>query len=201
MEGNYIEFSLTTVQVICMEILLLAVCEFSPLSSFLSRKLCHCGSGILMLQLDPSDPLARYFVYSVVVSSLIMVWEMVPFQFRYSERRDIGISIYLIIVCLFFYFQLPLHIVRPIFFADPMGAIVGKTLTNNHIYNPVWINNKTVGGSFAVFFTCYLSLTFGDALQRLFLSVFVALGEGLSSKYDNLLITLVVIIGYELLES
>ena len=192
-------YELTTTQVICLEITLLAICEFAPISPFLSRKLCHCGSGILMLQLNAADPLARWFVYSVVVSSLAMVWEMLPYQFRYSERRDVGISIYLVIVFSFFYFQLPLHIVKPIFFADPLGAIVGKTLTKNHIFNPAWINKKTVGGSTAVFIACYFSLTFGDTLQKLALSLVVALAEGLSAKYDNLLITLVVLLGYSII--
>lgn len=188
--------SLTTVQIICIEVTLLAICEFAPISPFLSRKLCHCGSGVLMLLLDPSEPLARWFVYSVVISSLAMVWEMLPFQFRYSERRDVGISIYLVIVFMFFYLQLPLHIVRPIFFADPLGAIVGKSLTNSNIFNPPWIGKKTVGGSSAVFIACYFSLTFGNDIQKLALSLLVTLAEGLSAKFDNLLITLVVILGY-----
>ena len=122
-----------------------------------------------------------------------MVWEVAPFQFRYSSAQDVGISIYLIIVCSFFYLQLPLVIVRPIFFADPMGAVVGKTLTNKGIYNPAWINSKTIGGSLAVFIACYLSLSFGNHMEKLIISVIVAVAEGVSSKYDNLLITLVVI--------
>ena len=130
-----------------------------------------------------------------------MVWEIAPFKFRYSESRDVGISIYLVIVCLFFYFQLPLLIVRPIFYADPMGAIVGKTLTKNGFHNPAWINKKTVGGSLAVFVTCYLSLAFGNTFEKLVLSIVVALAEGLSLKYDNLLITLVVIAGHEFVKA
>ena len=38
-----------------------------------NRKLCHAVSGVMMLHLDMEDWMARYFVYSVAASSLIMV--------------------------------------------------------------------------------------------------------------------------------
>ena len=123
-----------------------------PISPFLARKLCHVGSGIMMLQLDPSDYLARWFVYAVAISSLMMVWEVIPFQFRYSRSKDIGISMYLVIVVMFFYTQMPLHIIQPVFYADPMGAIVGKALTKLiPSFNPQWIGKKTVGQSSNLF--------------------------------------------------
>ena len=59
----------------------------------------------MMLFLDPADPLARYFVYAVVISSLMMVWELgAPFKFRYAQTRDIGITVYLVFS--FFFFKL-----------------------------------------------------------------------------------------------
>ena len=189
----------TTIHWILFELTLLAICEFAPISPFLARKLCHIGSGIMMLQLDQTDYLARWFVYSVAFGSLIMVWEMgIPFQFRYSKSRDIGISIYLVIVVLFFYFQVPLHIIQPVFYADPMGALVGKGLTKLQVYNPAWIGTKTIGGTIAVFIASLLSLTFGTIQEKSLISLLAALAEGISLEYDNLMIAAVVLLGYNI---
>lgn len=192
------EFS--TIHWIAFEIILLAICEFAPISPFLARKLCHVGSGIMMLQLDPSDSLARWFVYAVAVSSLLMVWEVgVPFQFRYSRSRDVGISMYLVIVVIFFYTQMPLHIIQPVFYADPMGAIVGKGLTKlNTNFNPQWIGKKTVGGTLAVFITSIITLTYGTLFQKIIIGFLSALVEAISLDYDNIMIAAVVFAGYKM---
>ena len=192
------EFS--TTHWIAFEVTLLAICEFAPISPFLARKLCHVGSGMMMLQLDPSDSLARWFVYAVAVSSLLMVWEVgLPFQFRYSRSRDVGMTLYLVIVVIFFYTQMPLHIIQPIFYADPMGAIVGKGLTKlNPNFNPKWIGNKTVGGTMAVFITSIITLTYGTMLQKILIGFLSALVEGISLDYDNIMIATVVFVGYKI---
>ena len=189
---------LSTEYWIIFELLLLTICEFAPISPFLARKLCHIGSGLMMLQLDASDALARWFVYTVALSSLLMVWEIgVPYQFRYSKPRDIGISIYLVIVVIFFYTQMPLNIIQPVFYADPLGAIIGKGLTNLKLYNPTWIGKKTVGGTAAVFVASYLTLTYGTYIQKLVIAFLAAIAEGISLEYDNLMITAVVLSAYK----
>jgi len=191
---------LSTIHWILFELLLLAICEFAPISPFAARKLCHIGSGIMMLQLDASDYLARWFVYSVAVGSLLMLWEMgVPFQFRYSKSRDVGMSIYLVIVVIFFYTQVPLHIIQPVFYADPLGAIVGKGLTKLKFYNPAWIGQKTIGGTMAVFVASALTLTYGTLLQKILIALLAALVEGVSLEYDNLMITAVVVAAYNII--
>ena len=152
----------------------------------------------MMLQLDQNDKLARWFVYCVAVSSLMMVWEVIPFQFRYSKEKDVGISIYLMIVTIFFYAQLPLNIIQPVFYADPLGAIVGKGLTKLKIYNPAWIGQKTVGGTVAVFIATILSLNFGTLPQKILLGALAAFVEGISLEYDNLMITAVILSGYHI---
>ena len=189
----------TTTQWIIFEVILLSICEFAPISPFLARKLCHVGSGIMMLQLDPSDYLARWFVYAVAISSLMMVWEVIPFQFRYSRSKDIGISMYLVIVVMFFYTQMPLHIIQPVFYADPMGAIVGKALTKLiPSFNPQWIGKKTVGGTLAVFITSIITLTYGTLFQKILIGTVSALVEAISLDYDNIMIAAVVITGYKI---
>ena len=63
----------------------------------------------MMLHLDMSDWMARYFVYSVAVSSLMMVWQLgTNYNFRFSRTRDVGVSVYLCVVVAFFYTQSPL---------------------------------------------------------------------------------------------
>ncbi|CAD7961987.1 unnamed protein product [Amoebophrya sp. A25] len=161
-----------------------------------TRTLAFTASGLMMLFLDPADPLARYFVYAVVVSSLMMVWELgAPFKFRYAQTRDVGITVYLIIVAIFFYLQTPLSIIRPVFFADPCGAVVGKWLSAR-IRNPAWIGKKTVGGTLAVFTAGYFSLAFGSPIERLFIAAVIAFAEGMSAAYDNLFIAAVVLVSY-----
>ena len=50
---------LPTAPLILLELVILGFCEFGPLSDFGARKLTHSSSGLLMLHLDPADPLAR----------------------------------------------------------------------------------------------------------------------------------------------
>ena len=188
---------LPTIPLILAELLILAFCEFGPLTNFGARKLCHSFSGFMMLHLDSADPLARYLVYSVAVSSLIMVWEIgINFRFRYAKPRDVGISVYLIIVVIFFYNQIPLEIIKPVFFADPLGALVGRYLTEQGYTNPRWVGEKTVGGTCAVFLSTLATLGFGSWGEKFGLSVVVAIAEGLSKDFDNLFIAAIVICGY-----
>lgn len=192
--------TIETWQLILFQVVLLVVCEYGPFSPFVARKGVHTFSGLMMLQLDPTDWVARWFVYAVVVSSLAMVWDVAPVKFRYAKPHDVGITVYLLIVGIFFYTQLSLSIIRPVFFADPCGAIVGKYLSAKRgVWNPCWIGEKTVGGTAAVFVVAFLTLSFGTQLQKLLLSALVAFVEGVSKEYDNLLIALVVLTGYAIL--
>ena len=74
----------------------------------------------------------------------------IKFKFRYASTRDIGISVYLVLVVVFFYNQLPLEIIKPVFFADPLGALVGRQLTESRLWNPAWTGKKSF--SFIIIF-------------------------------------------------
>lgn len=188
---------LPTIPLIILEVIVLLFCEFGPISQFLARKICHAFSGVMMLHLDMEDWMARYFVYSVVASTLVMVWQVgVNFNFRFSTTRDIGVSVYLGIVTCFFYTQTPLEIINPVFLSDPLGAIVGKSLNQLNIYNPKWIKDKTLGGSLAVFGATLLTLSYGSWYYRLLVSFIVTIVEGITLQFDNLFITLTVVTGY-----
>jgi hypothetical protein len=106
--------------IIVVQTLLIVVLQFSPsfTSEFGARKMCHAGSGALMLALDPQQWEARWFVYSVVATSLLMTWVPALPAFRFARtKQDVGISIYLVLVWFWFYQQLDLAIVAPMFFA------------------------------------------------------------------------------------
>merc|ERR1711963_560819 len=106
---------------------------------------------------------------------------------------------YLVLVVVFFYNQLPLEIIKPVFFADPLGALVGRQLTESGLWNPAWTGKKTIGVSLAVFFATIATLTFGSRAQKLALSLLVALAEGLSFDYDSLFIAALVIAGHNVI--
>ncbi len=108
-----------------MQTALLGVLQFAPrlLNDFNARKVCHSVSGLLMMQLDPHDGVARCYVYAVVLVSLSLTWvDAMPCLRFARKKRDTGISIYLCIVALWFYLELPIAVMAPMFFADPSGA-------------------------------------------------------------------------------
>mmetsp|Transcript_81822 Transcript_81822/g.128865 ORF Transcript_81822/g.128865 Transcript_81822/m.128865 type:complete len:208 (+) Transcript_81822:48-671(+) len=191
--------SLPTWQVIVVQTFLLGFLQFGDKvlpDNFIARKTCHAGSGALMLLLDPTDALARYFVYLVVVTSLSMTWKVWPSflpTFRFGQDYDAGITGYLAIVGTWFYMQNPVRVLAPLFFADPAGAVCGKYFTKKGL-NKNWYENKSIMGSLAVFLFAYLSLSTASTQRRVVLAFLCMLAEALGGKtYDNLAIASVVI--------
>ncbi|CAK9037814.1 unnamed protein product [Durusdinium trenchii] len=192
------------------ECCLLAFLEKSTqtLSNFQARKICHAGTGLMLLQLDSREEFVRYFVYVIAVVSLAMTWEIHPKlkPFRFGKSRDIGMTVYMIVAVIWFALELPIHVLAPMFFADPMGAVVGKYLSSmkdKGIVNPVWWNRggvtKTLGGSAAVL--AFTVITFAGPAslwQRLLVGVVAMLAEAIGGAYDNLLLVMVVV-GFRML--
>jgi hypothetical protein len=184
------------------ETCLLIFLEFGPrvITDFFARKICHAGSGALMLLLDPTDWRARYFVYLVVLSSLAMTWNLAPGikPFRFGSSRDVGITVYLLLVGIWFYLQYAPQVLAPVFFADPGGAVVGKTVDKYAPHwNLQWCGRKTICGSAAVFMLALLSLPGSlPVLPRLTIAAFATLGEAVGGAYDNLLVALVSVGGW-----
>lgn len=151
-----------------------------------------------MLLLDPTDPIARYYVYAVVATSLAMTWKVWPSflpTFRFGEDYDVGITAYLTIVASWFYSQRPVRTLAPLFFADPAGAVVGKFMTKRGL-NRNWYENKSVMGTLAVFAFALLSLDVSDIRRRVLLAFLCAMAEALGGKtWDNVAIAAVVIGG------
>lgn len=165
-------------------------------SAFAARKACHAGSGALMLLLDPEEWIARWYVYGVVVTSLGMTWKLLPTwvpPFRFGADYDAGITIYLMIVAVWFYLQRPVHALAPLFFADPSGAVVGKFCTRRG-FNMNWWQNKSVMGSLAVLVVAFASIDAPSRSARAGLAVLCMLAEAFGGKtFDNAVIAVVVV--------
>ena len=169
-------------------------------STFAARKLCHAGCGLGIMCLDSQYLISRYFVWAIAAGSILMTWNLSPLPpFRFSRERDVGITLYLLLVSTWFALQLPALLLAPLFFADPAGAVVGKALSR-HLgprWNPAWVDQKTIGGSCAVFALTWLTITYDcSPLQRCALAALATLAEAVGGEYDNLAIGAVVLFGW-----
>ena len=170
------------------------------LSAFGARKLCHAGSGIILMLLNCEEfQVCRFFIYAVSCVSLAMNWEVFPLlpNFWFGVPRDKGITLYLVLVSVWVFLGRPLRVLAPVFLADPAGAVVGKYITGAFPrWNRKWIGQKTLAGSFAVFTVTYLTTLDNpeNPMPRLLVAWLACLGEAVGGAYDNLVIALVVII-------
>ena len=152
-----------------------------------------------MMLLDCSIPLCRFFIYSVAVVSLVINWEVFPQvlpNFWFGRPRDIGITVYLLLVSGWVAGGLSLRILAPVFLADPAGAVVGRWASEKFgKRNPRWLGEKTVAGSVAVFVLTFLSLYSPAALpSRLAVAALATVGEAVGGAFDNLTIAMIVIV-------
>ena len=150
--------------------------------------------------LDSTLPSNKHFVYLVSLSSILMTWNLLPLlpPFRFSRPNDVGITAYLLLVSLWFSLSLPPSLLRPLFFADPAGAVVGKFFTSRFPrLNPAWLGAKTVLGSLSVAAVTYLTLPFpASASLRLAVSAAAAVAEAVGGEYDNLALGAAVLAGW-----
>merc|ERR1719188_2317146 len=112
--------------------------------------------------LDSRQAESRAAVWSSAVLGAAMTWNLlqgvgIP-RFRFAREYDVGMTVYLVLVSVWFFAALPVAALSPMFFADPAGAVVGKYLTRNGFTNPAWYQKKTVGGSLAVFIFLVITL-------------------------------------------
>jgi len=183
----------------CIVVWIVALELATPLSQFAARKLCHAGCGLGIMLLDSTHAHSRFFVWAVAAGSIAMTWNLSPLPpFRFSRPRDVGITVYLLLVSLWFFLQMPSSILAPLFFADPAGAVVGKACSKylGH-WNPAWYDKKTFAGTMAVFVLTYASITFRcSTVGRLRIASVAAVAEGVGGDYDNLAIAVVVLVGW-----
>eukprot|EP00921_Rhytidocystis_pertsovi_P011541 GHVQ01018655.1.p1 GENE.GHVQ01018655.1~~GHVQ01018655.1.p1 ORF type:complete len:279 (+),score=57.06 GHVQ01018655.1:645-1481(+) len=80
-------------------------------------------------------------------------WREMLMPLRFGAIKDIGITIYLMIVMEWSLLRLPMSALAPAFFADPIAAIVGSYATPRIPLYPG--AHKTLFGSLAAFLTAY----------------------------------------------
>jgi len=167
----------------CSIPLLLFVQLNTILHPWQSRKVLHIGTGTLFILSDVYDWKVRFGIYTVsIVCSLIACFfsHAVPI----SDKNDTGIIAYLALCSFAAFMQIPFSLIAPMFFADPAGALVGKTFQSPTVYG-----KKTALGSLAVFLVAYLSLPGVYSWPERAIHAFViCIVELLSGKFDNALI-------------
>jgi dolichol kinase len=147
------------------------------LPSWGSRKVLHMGTGSLLALVDPSDPLLQPAVYAVTTLFVALVWVR---NLHISEVRDVGIINYLLFCSVCVALHIPFTHVLPLFYADPMGAVVGRTVAS-----PKLVGSKSIAGTLAVFATAALTAaerTWTDALAS---AATIAAIELFAGKWDN----------------
>ena len=128
-----------------------------------------------------------------------MTWEVSPLPpFRFSRKHDVGITIYLILVSIWFLLQISPLILAPVFFADPAGAVVGKWFSRNiPKFNPAWYEKKTILGTLAVVSLTFATITFDCSMtERIIISIAAGIAEAIGGDYDNLFLAAVVLSGW-----
>ncbi|KAL1519045.1 hypothetical protein AB1Y20_003313 [Prymnesium parvum] len=168
-------------------------------TAFATRKLCHAGCGLGIMQLDPHQLAQRVFVWAIAASSILMTWGLSPVpRFRFARPDDVGVTAYLCLVSAWFYLRLPPAILAPVFFADPAGAVFGKAATALlGAANARWYSNKSVVGSAAVLAFTYITIGFPcSLLQRGAISTAAMVAEAVGGEYDNLALAAVVLLGW-----
>lgn len=163
---------------LCSLPLLLFVQFNTLLAPWQSRKVLHMGTGTLFILTDFSDPLARYALYAVVGANVLALFTRATYHF--SDRRDVGIVSYLLFCATTASLGVPFWKMAPLFYADPAGALVGRTVRTRKL-----VGSKSVGGTLAVFAVAAATMFGDDLLTACAHALVVALLELFAGKWDN----------------
>tara|TARA_Y100000741_G_C18259331_1_gene560060 strand:- start:2580 stop:3167 length:588 start_codon:yes stop_codon:yes gene_type:complete len=176
--------------------LLLLTATNAPISPWISRKIVHMGVGTLLLNADITDPNVVSGIYIASAGAIGTLITTNGIKHISDGRRtdnivkDIGIFGYIISCCLCLALSVPYSEISPLFYADPAGAIIGRTIESPKIWE-----NKTFAGTGAVFGTAFITTT-GDIPEKLSLSILIAIIELFGGKIDNSLIAFFLILKY-----
>ena len=176
--------------------LLLFTTVNAPVSPWISRKIVHMGVGTLLLNADISDPnvvTGIYITGASVIGGLIAtngIKHISDGRITDGIVKDIGIFSYIASCCFCIALLVPYSELSPLFYADPAGEIIGRTIRSPKIWE-----NKTISGTSAVFGTS-LATTSGSIEEKLLVSIIITMIELFGGKIDNLLIGFFLIIKY-----
>ena len=164
----------------------------APVSPWISRKIVHIGVGTLLINADISDPDVVAGIYAA--GSAAAGYTAFKGINQISKGRevggpikDIGIFGYVMACMAALALSVDYSDMAPLFYADPAGAIVGRSFNTTEIYD-----GKSIGGTSAVFATAALT-TDGGLEDKLMAGIVIAVIELFGGKVDNSLIALFLI--------
>ena len=158
---------------------------------YLARKALHIGTGLLCMVAQALGFDTLILIVGVVATALILSKsiKIYPMQeYAKSEKKgsfDVGMLNFCVCTILPVAMGVSLAHISPVYFADPMGAIVGRNLKTWRIPEA---GKKTIGGSLAVLFSAYWSLVvFAKASHAngLLWGLLIAVTEAYSGEWDN----------------
>lgn len=164
--------------------------KVTKIPTWVPRKAVHMGIGSLLISSNIHDESLQKLIYTATFLTAITF--PFPKVFSFARNKDLGILGYTLISSVCAHRRIPFKSMGPMFFADPMGAIVGRTLPRR--INPVLFGKKTLGGSLAVSIASYVSTD--DPKQKLENALFIPYIELLGGPFDNSLIGLYLINQY-----
>ena len=147
------------------------------------------------LNADVSDPNVVYGIYTAGVGIAALTTAQgikLISEGRITDGliKDIGIFGYVMSCCICLLLSVPYSEISPLFYSDPAGAIIGRTIDSPKIWE-----NKTIAGTSAVVGTTFIT-THGDIPEKIIISIIVAFIELFGGKIDNSLIGGFLIVRY-----
>ena len=175
--------------------LLLLTTTNAPIKPWISRKILHIGIGTLLLNADISDPNVVNAIYSSCFLSGAVITNKGLNKVSDDRKnngfiKDIGIFGYIVACYMCLLLSVPYNEISPLFYADPAGAIIGRTTNSTKIWE-----NKTIAGTSAVFATSLLTLN-GNIEEKILCSFIITIIELVGGKIDNSLIAFFLIAKY-----
>ena len=138
-------------------------------------------AGTLFILCDVHDPLFVAGMYFVAAATAVVVSRTRLIHF--ASLRDVGILNYMFFCALCVTIKLPMVYIAPLFYADPMGAIVGRNVESRKL-----VGSKSLAGTVAVFVTASLTFVETPAWACVLSGAAVAAIELLAGKQDNVAI-------------
>jgi len=180
--------------------LLLLTATNAPIKPWISRKMVHIGIGTLLLNADITDPYVVNTIYSSCFLGTAYITNQGLKQISDGRKndgfiKDIGVFGYIVACFTCLLLTVPYDEIAPLFYADPAGAIVGRTTNTTKIWE-----NKTIAGTNAVFCTSLLT-THGEIPEKIFVATIITMIELFGGKIDNSLIAAFLISKYLLLQT
>lgn len=175
--------------------LLLLTTTNAPIKPWISRKILHIGIGTLLLNADISDPNVVNGIYSSCFLSGAVITNKGLNKVSDDRKnngfiKDVGIFGYIMACYMCLLLSVPYNEISPLFYADPAGAIIGRTTNSTKIWE-----NKTIAGTSAVFATSLLTLN-GNIEEKILSSFIITIIELVGGKIDNSLIAFFLIAKY-----